>query len=181
MTNASPNSYLPPSAQAHYCGRLRRPSTIQRKLSTDRGRGSEASTCRGGGLVQTPAFWGLRCAEGTGLCCPLSPVDPCGARTRHSSSNTASLTTANPQANSPARAGPGYCSSVSLGASFRCRRGRGENADSKAVAHAHQLTGAGNHENARSALECGGSTPPLHCADRVSCEKSFKGRHWCAV
>jgi len=61
---------------------------------------------------QTPAFWSLRCSEGTGLCCPLSPVDPCGARTRHSSSNTASSTTANPQANSRGRAGPGYCASI---------------------------------------------------------------------
>jgi hypothetical protein len=75
-----------------------------------------------GGLAQTPAFWSLspwafgprklmkiafstlRCPAGTGLCCPLSPVDPCGARARHSGKNTASLTTADPQANSPARA-----------------------------------------------------------------------------
>ncbi len=54
-------------------------------------------------------------------------------------SNTASLTTANPQASSPARAGPG---SVSLGASFRCRRERGENADCRAVAHVRQPTNA---------------------------------------
>ena len=31
-------------------------------------------------------MWSLRCPEGTGLCCPLSSVDACGARTRHSSS-----------------------------------------------------------------------------------------------
>ena len=63
-------------------------------------------------LAQTPAFWSLRCPEGTGLCCPLSAVDPCGARTPHSSSSTASLTTANPQANSRGRAGPGYCATI---------------------------------------------------------------------
>jgi hypothetical protein len=63
---------------------------------------------RPGGLAQTLAIGVLRCPEGAGLRCPLSPVDPCGARTGHSSSNTASLTTANPPANSPSRAGPGY-------------------------------------------------------------------------
>ena len=65
-----------------------------------------------GGLAQTPGCRSLRCPGGTGLCCALGPVDPCGAGTGHSRSNTASLTTANPQANSPARAGPGYWASI---------------------------------------------------------------------
>jgi hypothetical protein len=68
---------------------------------------------------QTPGFWSPRRPEGTGLSGPLSPVDPCGARTGHSSSNTTRLTTANPQANSPARAGPGYCAGSSVSPALR--------------------------------------------------------------
>ena len=71
----------------------------------------QSLSARQGGRAAKAAGWRrllvfgvCRCPEGTGLCCPLSPVDPCGARTRHSSCNTASLTTADPQANSPARA-----------------------------------------------------------------------------
>jgi hypothetical protein len=74
--------------------------------------GSSTAKLSKGGPAQTPGFWSLRCPEGTGQCCPLSPVHPCGARTGHASSNTASLTTANPQANSRGRAGPGYCASI---------------------------------------------------------------------
>ena len=75
----------------------------------------------------------------------LNPAGPCAERMRRAESKPSSLTTANPQANSRARASPGCyaCSSVSLAASLHCIHRRGENAGSK--------DGSGTHHAPRAA------------------------------
>jgi hypothetical protein len=53
------------------------------------------------GLAQTPAFWGLRCPEGTGSSGLLNPAGPYAEPTCLADNKTASSTKATPQAISP--------------------------------------------------------------------------------
>jgi len=98
--------------------RLKRRGAASPKPFGGMGAGPERQSlsARQGGRAAKAAGWRRLLAVGV---CDVPKGQACGARSvlwihaEHGHvSNTASLTTANPQANSPARAGPGYCASL---------------------------------------------------------------------